>query len=272
MLFNNKLLNITGRDGKALVIAMDHGRTEGVLQGIERPDKIFDQVLDAGADALMTTFGILKHYAPVLTGRIPTIMRVDGGISLFQHDWLDYSDWRLMYSIEDAQSLGASGVIVMTFIGNEAELETLEITAKVSAAALNTDLVVMSEALPVKSARIPDPLDAFAMASAARLAFEHGADVIKNYYTGSIESYRTVVENNPIPMMIAGGIRSDSVRSVLQSIKDAMAAGASGAVIGRNIWQHPDPPGMTRAISRIIHEDIPVDEALAEVEDATRVR
>jgi DhnA family fructose-bisphosphate aldolase class Ia len=264
---NDKILGITARDGKALIIAMDHGRTGGVTRGIERPDEVFDQVLEAGADALMASFGILKHYAPVLTGRIPTILRLDGGISLYQHDWLDYDDWRLMYSIDDALALGASGVVVMTFIGSQAELDTLEITARVAAAALKTSLVVMSEALPVKCERIPDPQDAGIMASAARLAFEHGADVIKNYYTGSAESFRTVTESCPIPILIAGGILSATTRDVLQSVKDAMAAGAKGAVIGRNIWQHPNPAGMTRALSRIIHEDIATDEAMIHIQE-----
>jgi fructose-bisphosphate aldolase, class I len=271
MLNNQKILNITARDGKALVLAMDHGRTGGITPGIEQPDRVFDQVLEEGADALMTSFGILKQYASVLAGRVPTILRVDGGISLYQHDWLDYDEWRLMYSLEDAHALGASGVIVMTFIGAGCELQTLDITARVSAAALNSDLVVMSEALPVKCERIPDPLDAGAMASAGRLAFEHGADVIKNYYTGSTESFRTVTESIPIPVMIAGGIQSDNDRTILQSVKDAMDAGARGAVIGRNIWQHANPAGMTRALSRIIHEDTEVNEALAELGEAARV-
>src|SRR5690606_1730559 len=95
-----------------------------------------------------------------------------------------------------------------------------------------------------------------------------GVDIIKNYYTGTAEGFRTVVESCPIPIMIAGGIRSDSTRATLESIKDAMTAGARGAVIGRNIWQHPNPAGMTRAISRIIHEDITVEEALDVVQEA----
>lgn len=265
MIHATKTRAITANDGKALIIAMDHGRTGGVTPGIERPDEVFDQVLDAGADGVMASYGILKYYAPMLVGRVPTILRVDGGISLYQRDWLDYDDWRLMYSVEDAINIGASGVIVMTFIGSEAELETLAITAEVAAQAAVTGLPVVSEALPVRCERIADPLAADVMASAARLAFEHGADLIKNYYTGDAESYRTVTESCPIPMLLAGGIRSNSERDVLQSVKDAMSVGGKGAVMGRNIWQHANPGGMTRALSRIIHEDIGIDEAMDEL-------
>lgn len=270
MIDTRNLRNIMAEDGKALVIAMDHGRTGGVTPGIERPDEVFEQVFGSGADALMASYGILKHYRPYLAGHVPTILRVDGGISLYQRDWLDYDDWRLMYSVDDALMLGARGVIVMTFIGSEAELDTLHITAEVSAAASRAGLVVLSEALPVKCDRIPDPLAADAMAGAARLAFEHGADVIKNYYTGSVETYRTVADSCPIPMLIAGGIAADSARSVLQSVKDAMDAGAKGVVMGRNVWQHEDPAGMTRALAKIIHDDASVDEAEAEVTERTK--
>ncbi len=46
-------------------------------------------------------------------------------------------------------------VIVMTFVGSEAELETLEITARVSAEAMTTGLPVLSEAILCTYERIP---------------------------------------------------------------------------------------------------------------------
>ncbi len=109
------------------------------------------------------------------------------------------------------------------------------------------------------------------MASAARLAFEHGADAIKNCHTGSVESSRYVTESCPIPMMIAEGAQMTSTRAVFQTVKDAMTAGARGAVTGRNIWQHENFVGVTRALSRFIHEDISVDKALQELQEGVRV-
>ena len=37
--------------------------------------------VDGGADAVMTTFGVAKRYREQLAGRIPTIIRLDGGPS-----------------------------------------------------------------------------------------------------------------------------------------------------------------------------------------------
>ena len=58
---------------------------------------------------------------------------------------------------------------------------TLEITAEVAAECLDAGLPLMVEALPCPCERIPDPHSADAMASACRIGFEHGADVIKTY-------------------------------------------------------------------------------------------
>ena len=43
---------------KAVIVAMDHGRTHGFIEGLESPGAVIDEVVEAGADAIMTTFGI----------------------------------------------------------------------------------------------------------------------------------------------------------------------------------------------------------------------
>jgi DhnA family fructose-bisphosphate aldolase class Ia len=48
-------------------------------------------------------------------------------------------------------------------------------------------------------------------------------------------------------------------------VKEVMEAGATGVTIGRNVWGHPDPAGMTRAIRKIVMQNASVEEALKEV-------
>ena len=48
-------------------------------------------------------------------------------------------------------------------------------------------------------------------------------------------------------------------------VKEVMEAGALGVTIGRNVWAHPDPVGMTKAIRRIVMQNATVKEALKEV-------
>jgi len=119
----------------------------------------------------------------------------------------------------------------------------------------------MVETLPCPSARIPDPNDADAMAAACRLGFEHGADVVKTYATGSAESFRKVTGSCPAPVLIAGGPKMDSDRAVLQVVRDTLDAGGRGVVFGRNIWQSSQPARMIRALRHLIHDDGTVGEA-----------
>ena len=249
---------------KALIVAMDHARTHGVIEGLEDPGRVIDTVVEAGADAVMTTFGVIKRYRERLIGRIPTILRLDGGPSLYREDWLAYTEWSLLHSVEDALFLGVDAVVVMAFIGIPVELETLRIVSKVAGECLRVKLPLLVEALPCASERIPDPKSAEAMASAARLGFEHGADLVKSYYTGSPDSFQQVVTNCPAPVLIAGGPKMETTLEMLEVVHGAMQAGGAGVVFGRNIWQSHNVPGIVGALRHIIHTNGSVGEAMRE--------
>ena len=118
---------------KQLVVAMDHGRALGAVAGLEDPGRVIDPVIEAGADAIMTSFGVVKRYRERLIGRIPTLLRLDGGPSRYREDWLEVQpSGRLLHTVEDARALGVDGVCTMVFMGGAVELETLEITAEVA--------------------------------------------------------------------------------------------------------------------------------------------
>ena len=261
-------MSLLAPDHKAIIVAMDHARTHGVIEGLEDPGQVIDEVAEAGADAVMTTFGVVKRYRDRLIGRIPTILRLDGGPSLYREDWLAYTEWSLLHSVEDALFLGVDAVVLMAFVGIPVELETFRIVSKIASECLRVKLPLLVEALPCPSPRIPNPKSAEAMASAARLGFEHGADIIKSYYTGSQESFRHVVKNCPVPVLIAGGPKMETDQEVLQLVADAMEAGASGVVFGRNIWQNSNSRGMIGALRHVIHENGSVSEAMGQLTTA----
>jgi len=243
---------------------MDHARSSGVVQGLENPGAVLDRVIDAGADAVMTSYGVIKHYRDRLIGRIPTYLRLDGGPSTYLEDWLKFSDWALLHTVEDARRLGVDGVCLMGFLGARVELKTYEIVARVVGDCASDGLPVMVETLPCPTERIPNPMDADAMASASRIGFELGADIIKTYYTGSPESFRRVTSTCPAPVLIAGGVKMATPRAALEVVHGSIAAGGKGVVFGRNIWQDPDPSRIVRAMKAIIHDGASVDQALQE--------
>ena len=142
-------MTVLAADGRALIVAMDHARTHGVIEGLEDPGAVIDAVAEAGADGVMTTFGVVKKYRERLIGRIPTTMRLDGGPSLYREDWLAYTEWALLHSVEDAVTLGVDAVVLMAFVGIPVELETYRIVAKVASECLDAGLPLMVEALAV---------------------------------------------------------------------------------------------------------------------------
>jgi DhnA family fructose-bisphosphate aldolase class Ia len=249
-------------DKGAVVIAMDHARTLGAVEGLENPGAVIDQMIEAGADGIMTNYGVIKHYRRELLGKVPTFLRLDAGPTVWRQDWLRYDEWACHFDVDDARDLGVDGVCLMAFMGSKVEVATFDNVARAVAMARRHRLPVMVEALPCPTERIPDTLDSGMMASASRIAFELGADIVKTYYTGSPDSFRKVVEVCPVPVLIAGGVKMDTPRAVLEVVRGAKDAGGKGVVFGRNIWQAPDPAGMVRALRAIVHADASVDEAM----------
>ena len=96
---------------------------------------------------------------------------------------------------------------------------------------------------------------------AARVAAELGADIVKTVYTGDPESFREVTRGCPVPVVVAGGSKTDD-RTTLELIEGAMAGGAAGISIGRNAFQHRSPAKFVRAAACIVHANKSVDEAL----------
>ena len=58
-------------------------------------------------------------------------------------------------------------------------------------------------------------------------------DIVKTNYTGSIDSFKEVVEGaGKIPVVIAGGEKAKKIEDVLQIVKDSVDAGGAGVAMG----------------------------------------
>jgi class I fructose-bisphosphate aldolase len=110
--------------------------------------------------------------------------------------------------------------------------------------------------------KIANEFDPDVVAHCARVGMELGADVVKVPYTGDPDSFSRVVDACCIPVVIAGGPKVDQPRAFFQMVHDSIQAGGAGLSIGRNIFQSDDPSQMVRALTRIVHEDGSIEEAL----------
>jgi fructose-bisphosphate aldolase, class I len=87
-----------------------------------------------------------------------------------------------------------------------------------------------------------------------RQAVELGADIIKADPTDDVREYHKVIEiAGRIPVLVRGGGKAADAE-ILQRTEALMQQGAAGIVYGRNVIQHRNPAGMTRALLAIVHE------------------
>jgi DhnA family fructose-bisphosphate aldolase class Ia len=91
---------------------------------------------------------------------------------------------------------------------------------------------------------------------AVRMAAELGADVVKTVYpvNGSVEDFRSIVEESYVPVIVLGGAAMGDDASLFKMVENAMAAGASGIAVGRNVWQHGNPAAVARSLTAIVHQ------------------
>src|SRR6266550_840523 len=93
-----------------------------------------------------------------------------------------------------------------------------------------------------------------------RQAVELGADVVKADPTDDPNVYHKVIQTARVPVLVRGGGKANDLE-VLHRSEQLIAQGASGLVYGRNIIQHPNPSGMTKALMAIVHENAKAEEA-----------
>ncbi len=96
-----------------------------------------------------------------------------------------------------------------------------------------------------------DKREARYLAMACRICAEAGASVVKTYYA---ENFEKIAGGCPVPVVIAGGPKTDNDLEVLEFVYKGIQGGAIGVNLGRNIWQNDRPRAMARALQAVIHE------------------
>ena len=95
-----------------------------------------------------------------------------------------------------------------------------------------------------------------------RQAVELGADIIKADPTDDPSQYHEVIRiAGGVPVLVRGGGKAPEAE-LLQRTHALLAQGAAGLVYGRNIVQHDNPVGMTRALMAMLHDGADASAAL----------
>jgi len=256
---------------RAVIIPFDHGQYGGVPAGLEDPGKLTETIASTGADAILVTPGILERIAGSL-GNLGVILRLDGAFTKYTPVAGDYEP---VCSPEQAVRLGADAGIVFTFVGTDFDAASLRRLGTASEEASRWGLPLISEILPPGLLNNHFERDVFRVAgqsgtieeqttAVARIGVEHGADIIKTRYSGSVEAFRKTVRTCGAMVIVAGGPPAEdkSVEGLLKFTSDCVKADAAGIVFGRSVWQRPKVESVIQALCAIVHEEATVSSAM----------
>jgi class I fructose-bisphosphate aldolase len=263
----NRLFNAVSN--RCLDVAVDHGffNELSFLSGIENLARAVDTLVKANPDAIQLTVGQAE-----LLQRIPgklkpaLVLRTDVANVYGRELPRTLFSRMIEEPIEQAIRLDAACVVVNLFrIPDQPEVtdQCIQNILRLKPGCDRYGFPLMIEPLvfrPNEQAggyQVDGDVDK--ILPLVRQAVELGADIIKADPTDDPTLYHRVVQAARVPVLVRGGGKADD-REVLHRSEQLMAQGAAGLVYGRNIIQHSNPSGMTKALMAIVHENAKADD------------
>jgi DhnA family fructose-bisphosphate aldolase class Ia len=267
----NRLFN--PQSGRALDVAADHGffGERSFLTGIEDMDAVVRRLVAGNPDAIQLTLGHARLLQSI-PGRQKPALILRSDVANVYGNPLDEQlfSHHVPNAIEEAVRLDAVAIC--------ANLMQLPGRPEIREANIRSIMVLRAEATKYAMPLMIEPLVMKDNAAAGggymvdgntdkimtlvRQARELGADLIKADPTDNVEDYSKVIEvAGDVPVLVRGGGRVDD-RTLLERTAAVLARGARGIVYGRNVIQHENPSGITRALMAVLHDKASVDDAL----------
>ena len=231
--------------GNMVMVPMDHGVILGPIEGMDDIAGTVDKVIEGGADAIAFNAGMASSLYERYVNRCGTVFQLTNAIT-------DDFDLTQIATVEQALRQGADAVSIQVIIGSEQETRMLEQAGSVVESCSRWGLPLLMMMYPTEE--MFSEIGTEAVVRAARAGAELGADIVKSSYTGDRESFQRLVDCCPVPVVVAGGPKADTELEILEMIAEAMACGALGIALGRNIWQSSDPARMVASIVELVHE------------------
>src|SRR5882672_3250344 len=267
----NRLFN--PKSGRCFNVAVDHGffNQPGFLQGIENMRSVVKKLVEAAPDAIQLTVGQARHLQEI-PGRLKPSLVLRTDVANVYGKELPATRFSLM--IEDAivQAVRYDAVCVCVNLfqipgAPEVHQQCVENILRLKPQADYYGVPMMVEPLvfrPNEQAggyMVNGDLDQ--ITHLVRQAVELGADLIKADPTDDVSAYHKVVETAAgVPVLVRGGGRVGD-REILERTQALLKQGVSGIVYGRNVIQHSNPTGITKALMAMIHEAASVEDSLA---------
>jgi len=265
-----RLKRVIDPAGVSVICALDHGMTSPTF--LEPLADIAGRTAEAvagGANVIMMSKGMIRIAAPAFSPSTSLALLLSASAMPAEAQ----PEVVQVAQVEEAVRLGADAVVLFTALGGDSEPGMIRTLAGVGreCAALGMPLIAEAE-FPTTYALVEDLAEQYGfeyLRRNVRLCAELGADIVKTNWPGDEDSFGRLVEAAAgIPVVLAGGSRLDDPE-LLRRMERAVAAGAIGCSVGRNIFMHRSPEAITRALSRVIRERWSADAAVEELREKT---
>jgi DhnA family fructose-bisphosphate aldolase class Ia len=266
----NRLFN--AKSNRCFDVAVDHGffNQPGFLTGIEDMRSVVKTLVDAAPDAIQLTLGMARHLQEI-PGRFKPSLVLRTDVANIYGKELPESRFSLMIEETMLQAVryDAACVCVNLFQipgAPEVHEQCVENILRLKPQADYYGVPMMIEPHEfqpnAKAGGYMVNGDETAITYLVRQAVELGADIVKADPTDDVSVYHKVIAAaSGIPVLVRGGGRV-SDKEILERTQGLLAQGAAGIVYGRNVIQHPNPKGITRALMAMVHDGASVKTAL----------
>ena len=264
----NRLFN--ARSNRCFDVAVDHGFfNEGAfLQGIENLESAVRVLVEAAPDAIQLTIGQAEILQRIAGKEKPALVLRTDIANVYGRE-LPRSLWSrvLEDAVTQAVRVDATCVVVNLFqipgqpeVADQCIQNILKLKPQCDAYAMPLMIEPLVFQSNEKAGGYMVDGDIDKILPLVRQAVELGADIIKADPTDDVSNYHRVVETARVPLLVRGGGKA-SDEEILTRTHRLIEQGASGIVYGRNIIQHANPAGMTRALMSIVQDGATAESA-----------
>lgn len=245
------------RNGTALFLPYDQGFEHGPRDFFANPAAgdpkyVTRLALAGGFNGIVLQVGLAEKFYWDFAGELPLVLKLNGKTDI-------PSDSEALSpvhaTVADAVRLGADAVGYTLYVGTPAQEHDFAQYHQIRADAVRLGMPLIVWAYPRGAAvETKGGKDSFyAVDYAARVASELGADMVKVNFphpekqTGAPKQYDTtfttqeavdavVRSANRTMVLVSGGAKAGD-EAMLDKARQSMAAGATGLIFGRNVWQ-----------------------------------
>ena len=263
-----RLKRVIDPKGVSVICALDHGMTSPTF--LEPLSDIAARTVEAvrgGANVIMMSRGMVRIAEPAFspTTSLALLLSASANPEGTRPAVVQVAD------VEEAARLGADAVVLFTALGGDGESGMIRTLAGVGRECASLGMPLIAEAeFPTTYASVEELTEQYGfeyLQRNVRLCAELGADIVKTNWPGDADAFGRLVEAaHGVPVVLAGGSRLQD-HQLLGRMEAAMAAGAVGCSVGRNIFMHASPEAITRALSRVIRDRWTADKAAQALED-----